>query len=141
MKPEDVPAGPLLLDTDVFSYLSQSRGPYEAYRELVTGHVLLLSFVVIGEAYRGARLAGWGDEKMAALEMKLRSYGVVHGTVEVARAFGDVAARFKDQIQYDDLWIAASALGQSPPLPLVTNDKGFLRVGEVLPLIVVRAGE
>jgi predicted nucleic acid-binding protein len=129
------------LDTDAFSFLSQAKGPHEAYRDLVAGHELLLPFVVIGEAYYGARKASWGEEKVAALEMKLRKYGVISGTVDVARSFGALAARFKDQIQYDDLWIAASALGQSPPLPLVTNDEGFLRIASEFPLIVVRADE
>jgi predicted nucleic acid-binding protein len=37
-----------------------------------------------------------------------------------------------------DLWIAATALAQDPPLPLLTNDAGYKNVAEVSDLVVVQ---
>jgi hypothetical protein len=44
VKPEEVPVGPLLVDTDVFSYLFGRKGRYEEFGPLLEGHLLCMSF-------------------------------------------------------------------------------------------------
>lgn len=44
MNPDDVPAGPLVVDTDVFSWLAWRRERHEEFGALVEGHVLAVSF-------------------------------------------------------------------------------------------------
>jgi hypothetical protein len=44
VKPEDVPDRLLLVDTDVFSYLYTGQRQYEAFRPLLQGHLLCMSF-------------------------------------------------------------------------------------------------
>lgn len=138
MKPEDVPDGPLLVDTDVFSYFAKRHGPYEAFSGLVVGHLLLVSFVTVGEVLRGAIHAKWGAKKLAELEQTFRRYVVVPGTEEVARQYARVAARFEGRAGTNDMWIAACALAVPEHPPLVTNDAGFEPIANEFGLVLVR---
>jgi len=52
--PDDVPEGPLCVDTDAFSFMYSRRGPYQAFRELIKGHLLIVSFATVGELRAGA---------------------------------------------------------------------------------------
>jgi len=49
MSPEDVPAGPLLVDTDVVSFWVTGHGNGEAFKPLTHGHELAISFATWGE--------------------------------------------------------------------------------------------
>ena len=44
MRPDEVPAGPLALDTDVFSFLHMRKGRYHEFAPLVAGHPFALPF-------------------------------------------------------------------------------------------------
>lgn len=73
MNPSDVPSGPLLVDTDVVSYLLSAKGPHAGFAQLVRGHVLVISFATVGELLGGAHKAGWGAPRVEQLETRLRS--------------------------------------------------------------------
>jgi len=138
LKPEDVPAGPLLVDTDVFSYFAKRLGPHEAFASLVVGHLLLLSFVTVGEVMHGAIRAKWGAKKLEELEQTFRRYVVVPGTDEVARQYARVSARYEGRVGANDIWIAACALAVPEHPPLVTNDADFEPIAQEFGLILVR---
>jgi hypothetical protein len=42
VKPSDVPAGPLAVDTDVFSFVHYRKGRYADFAALIQGHALAL---------------------------------------------------------------------------------------------------
>lgn len=138
MKPEDVPAGPLLVDTDVFSYFAKRLGPHEVFGSLVVGHLLLLSFVTVGEIMRGAIRANWGAKKLDELEQTFRQYVVVPGTDEVARQYARVSARYEGRVGTNDMWVAACALAVPERPPLVTNDADFEPIAQEFGLVLVR---
>ena len=138
LRPDEVPAGPLVLDTDAFTFVSDRSSVGDPFRSLVAGHELLLTFVTVGEALQGALSRGWGHEKMNALESRLRSYGVIGGSIDAARRYAELARTLRDQVPYNDLWIAACALGQEPPLPLLSNDKHMQTIAGVSDLVIVR---
>lgn len=50
---QGAPANIVLVDTDVYSYLLNGKGPIEAYRRHLQGKHLALSFITIGELYFG----------------------------------------------------------------------------------------
>lgn len=52
MTPEDVPDGPLCIDTDAFSFLYGRRGRHTEFRPLVDGHLVVVSFAT-GRVARG----------------------------------------------------------------------------------------
>lgn len=72
MTPEDVPGGPLCVDTDVFSFLYGRRGRHTEFRSLVEGHLLVVSFATVGELRAGAMRAGWAEARRQQLDRVLR---------------------------------------------------------------------
>ncbi|WP_420625659.1 PIN domain-containing protein [Candidatus Poriferisodalis sp.] len=110
----------LLVDTDVFSYLTWQRAQAQPFKEIVEGRLLALSFVTVGEVYYGAVHAGWGEQRQKRLADALSRYTILPGTFEIARRFGDIKAQFRDQFDERDMWIAATAIAHA--LPIATNN-------------------
>lgn len=142
MKPEDVPAGPLLVDTDVFSWITWRRERYREFDDLVRGHTLALSFATVGELRFGAINAGWGDARRRTLEERIsQHYVVLTATDAVTTRWAEIYARFRDQLKgggVNDMWIAACALAQPAPPPIVTgNLSDFGRIASQFPLTLV----
>jgi predicted nucleic acid-binding protein len=132
-------AEPLLLDTNVYTFLTDPRKLRRDWAAAVQGRTLVLSFVTVGEVLHGAMSAGWSDRNLAAMESRLRAYPVIPGTFGVARKFAELRRRFHKQIGDDDLWIAACALAQPQPIPLATTDDHFQLIAAEFPLVLVRA--
>ena len=140
MKPSDLSADGLLLDTNVFSRLSQGDPAYEDFRPFTVGRYLFISFITVGEVLGGAQAKGMGERRLALIESAFQSYGVLPGNAAAARQYGLLWARLKQAglpVQQNDLWIAAVSLSQNPPLPLLTNDGGFKNVAAVSDLVIV----
>lgn len=138
MTPDDVPSGPVLIDTDVFSWVVWERQRYEEFGRLLTGHYPVLSFATAGELYSGAVKAGWGDQRIGKLQEAMDRCLVIPATDEVARHWGSLYARFSGQMEQNDLWIAACALTQPEPLPIATgNLSHFQPVADAFDLVLV----
>ena len=110
----------LLVDTDVFSYVASRRVEGNAFRPILQGRLLAVSFATVGELFFGAAKARWGEKRILKLETILKRYTVVPGTYDIARAYGDIKAAFRDQVDECDMWIAATAIAHE--LPVVTNN-------------------
>ena len=138
MKPQDVPPGPLLVDTDVFSWIAFQRGRHQEFGQLVQGHILTVSFSTAGELWAGAERANWGEARRRTLEDILRRYVVLPATDAVVRQWGRLHAQFKDQLGANDMWTAACALAQNDPLPIVTgNLKHFRPISAAFPITLI----
>lgn len=138
MNPADVPDGPLLVDTGVFSWVTWGRQRHADFTALMLNHVLVLSFATVAELRYGALKAGWGHDKMRALEQRIATYLIIAATDAVTRKWAELNCSYKDKLGVNDLWIAASALAQSEPLPLVTTDlSDFRSVASKFPLRLI----
>lgn len=125
MTPDDVPAGPVVVDTDVFSFLYTQRGRYLEFAALLAGHVLTVSFAAHSEILAGGYRAGWGPRRMDALRQALRGFVVLPYSSAVVEAWAPLHAKLAGHLHRggaNDLWTAACALAQAPPLPVVTNN-------------------
>ena len=114
----------VLLDTDVFSFLSKpgdSRG--ELYRPHVKGKTIALSFISVGELYVWTVRRKWSASRIAALERHLQSLLVVPYDLELCREYGRVKASLPSGrvVAANDLWIATIAIRHS--LPLLTHNR------------------
>jgi len=141
VKPEDVPPGPLLIDTDVFSWVTWKRGRHEEYDALLEGHVLALSFATVAELRAGVIMSEVGERRRAVLEQRMSRYVILTATDAVTRRFAEIYARFRDQLKgggINDMWIAATSLGQPEPPPIVTGNRSdFERIASEFPLVVI----
>jgi predicted nucleic acid-binding protein len=114
----------VLLDTDVFSFLSKpgdSRG--ELYRPHVKGKTIALSFISVGELYVWTVRRKWSASRIAALERHLQNLLVVPYDLELCREYGRVKASLPSGrvVAANDLWIATIAIRHS--LPLLTHNR------------------
>lgn len=142
MRPEDVPEGPLCVDTDVFSFMYLRKASHQLFRELVEGHLLVVSFATVGELRAGAVKAKWGEARKSGLERVLReNYLVLTATDAVVHAYARLHARFAGRLKdggVNDMWTAACALAQPDPVPVVTNNlRDFRTFAGEFPLTVV----
>ena len=76
--PATVQAGePIALDTDVFSFIRNQRGPCDAFAALIDGHPWVLPFPVVGELKYGALRSKHGDKRIAGLEQAISACTIV----------------------------------------------------------------
>jgi tRNA(fMet)-specific endonuclease VapC len=112
---------PLILDTNIVSYLMKDHPFGQWYRPRLRGHTLAISFTTVAELFEGAFRAGWDEQRKHKLEVVLRSYLVIPSSPGVCRRWGQVrAVRRHSPISPQDAWIAATALEHG--CPLVTHN-------------------
>jgi tRNA(fMet)-specific endonuclease VapC len=121
----------ILLDTDVYSYITSSNPSRGApYRPYLMGHILALSFITVGEQYAGYQKkiykGEWPPSHIDKLEAGLRRMLIIPYDIEICRTYGKLKAELKNPngsqrvIAPNDLWIAACAVRHS--LKLATNN-------------------
>lgn len=142
MIPEQVPAGPLLVDTDVLSWIALGEARSDEFAALLVGHQLFVCFVTAAEVRTFLRMGVLADERAGGLRAGLDDYAVLDirlsdvvtewvGLRAATMAAGTVDDRERRQ---NDTWIAACALSVEPPLPVVTgNLRDFVPLAEAAP--------
>ncbi|MDR7416911.1 MAG: type II toxin-antitoxin system VapC family toxin [Armatimonadota bacterium] len=122
----------VVLDTDAASHAQRGTLP-PALQSALVGRTPCITFVSVGEFYKGAYKAGWGSERLARLEEWMRNVVVLPYDAGVARTWGYVAAQLEKQglpISENDVWIAACCIRHG--LPLITlNRAHFARIPEL----------
>jgi predicted nucleic acid-binding protein len=140
VQPEDVPAGPLAVDTDVFSWVWFRRARHVEWAALLEGRPLALAFPVVG-AVRGGAMRKLGEKRMAELDRGLSRYVVLPGDSRVVDKWSELHARFVGRLKgegINDMWIAACCLVHN--LPLATgNLTDFTTIAGEFPLRLVHS--
>jgi predicted nucleic acid-binding protein len=146
VSPEDVPDGPLCVDSDVFSWVYGQQQRYREFNALIRGHLLVVSFATVGELRAGAMRAQWDESRRQRLEQILReSYIVLTATDAVVTKYAELHVRFRGRLRdrlkngnENDLWTAACALAQPEPVPIITNNlNDFQTIANEFPLTIV----
>lgn len=130
--------GHVLLDTDVYSFISRGDSRGEPFRQAAEGHRLCLSFATVAELYKGARKRGWSADRSQQMEADLQRYLVIEYDGALARTCGELLADRESagrRMEEFDAWIAATALRHG--IPLATNNRrhfdgiaGLILVGD-----------
>ena len=140
MNPIDLPAGPILADTNVFSIVWRGKPTAKDWTPFYVGRLATVSFVTVGEVLKGAIKSGWSQASLDDFERQLRTYEVIPGTIAVARAYARIKAALEPRglsVEDNDVWIAASALSQPVPLPILTTDSDMDRIAKVVPELTI----
>ena len=135
---------PVLLDTDVFSWLIWQQKShatnYKRFAPLVNGRPWFLSFATVGELISGSinPKAPFGPKRILALRQHIQGCTTLIVTDDVINIWGELHAKFRGQIDTNDMWIAACALAQHPTLPIATNNlKHFKPMSETFGISLV----
>jgi predicted nucleic acid-binding protein len=125
ISPGDAPRA-VALDTDAASLLMRRDLPQEL-GSLISGATLCVTFVTVGELYKGAFKRGWGPKRVAAMEAWLRNVIVLPYTAGVARTWGRLVAECEKSgrpLPANDSWIAACCMQWQIPL-MTLNRRHF----------------
>lgn len=117
----------IVVDTDVFVWLSRGKTQAAAYAPLVRGKRIVLSFATVAELWRGAFALGYSEGSRKKLETDISLTVVVQPTDAITQEW----ARLSDEArklghplgqkgQAHDAWVAATA--RHFDLPLLTNN-------------------
>lgn len=125
---------PVVVDTDVVSYLFRGDSRAELYRDHLRGNLSVVSFMTVAELDRWALARGWGEGRKERMERYLGENFVVY---PVSRALCRKWAEVKDGSRRSgrpvgdaDAWVAATALLNR--IPLVThNREHFARIEDL----------
>ena len=136
MTPGEIPAGPLLVDTDVLSWVALGEGRHEEFAALLVGHELFTSFITSAEVQTFLSMNVLDEERADALRLGLADYALLPVRVEdvvtewVKLRAATIATGTADdrERRQNDTWIAACALAVEPPLPVVTGNLRDFRV-------------
>lgn len=119
-----MPAGPLAIDTDVFSWIHSKKGRHAEFAPLIAGHPAALPFPVVGELKVGAIRGRLGEKRRAALDAHIATCVVIPTDARVVDRWAELRARLFDRLKnggVNDLWIAACCLVHD--LPLVSGNR------------------
>lgn len=117
---------PVLLDTNVASFVYGKRPQVALYADDLRGRRGLLAFQTVAEMLCGADAKGWGAKKRRELAEFLENYKIVHTTREMLSTWGHIKAATRRAgvvIETADLWIAATAI--TLDTTLVAHDAVF----------------
>lgn len=93
----------------------------------LTGATILITFVTVGELFRGATHASWGQRRVGALRSWLERTPVIPADTRVAQQWGVITGQALGAgrpLPANDAWIASCCLTHN--LPLATyNTKDF----------------
>lgn len=114
---------PLVLDTDVVSFLYKRDTRARLYEPHLNDPPFLVSFMSLAELRRWALERNWGEESRQELEGYLRRYLIIHSNDQMCDRWAQASnsARLHGRpIGPADAWIAATALLFD--IPLVTHN-------------------
>ena len=115
---------PVVLDTDVVSFLFKSDTRAQRYLPLLQDRQWFISFMTEAELEQWALLANWSEKRVDWLRLFLSRFVVVPSSHDLVLKWAEamVAARRNGRrIETADAWIAATALLYD--VPLLTHNK------------------
>ena len=110
---------PLVVDTDVVSFLFKSHSLAPAYQAILAGRALAVSLFTVAEIEYGMEAKNWGATRRHLIRRFLARFTTLLPDSDTARLW----ARIKNgcdkkgrPITFADAWIAAAALQLNVPL-------------------------
>ncbi len=130
--------GPVVIDTGVFGARLTPSGKLlaSAYRPLLEGRPAVISFVTVAELGYGAKLAGWGPERVRRLEFAIGRAQVVWPGPSLTEVYVSLRTRcvrtghdLSQKEHEADRWVAATAIWLQ--VPLVAHDAIFANIKDL----------
>lgn len=110
---------PVVLDTDVVSFLFKGDSRAQNYIEYLHNRQWLISFMTEAELEQWALLANWNAHRISRLRLFLGRFAIVPSSRDLVLKWAEVMVvrrRSGRRIENADAWIAATALLYEAPL-------------------------
>jgi predicted nucleic acid-binding protein len=124
MKASDVPPGPVIVDTDVFSMWYRQRGHHKEFADLTVGHPLAMSFASVAEALAPTYMRkGVAPGTTQRIRDRLARFVVIPFDEEIVEHWARLSGRLEGRLKgrgINDMWTAACALSHG--FPVATNN-------------------
>lgn len=114
---------PVVVDTDVLSFIAKSDTRAKLYESEMIGRSLCVCFQTVAELRLWALVRRWGQSRQAQLDALLQRFVVLRYDSPMAQHWAQVTAHRRHlgrPIKCGDAWIAASALRHG--LALLTHN-------------------
>ncbi|MCO5168640.1 MAG: PIN domain-containing protein [Planctomycetes bacterium] len=122
-------AQPVLLDTNVASFLFAVRPERALYQSALRDRRLAISFQTEAEMLAGADARGWGAKRRRMLAKFFDGVMVIYPERETVRTWAHLRAALEKQglvVETADMWIASIALTRN--LTLLAHDAVFRQI-------------
>ena len=116
-------ATPVVVDTDVVSFLFKEHQLAPAYHAILAGRSLAVSLITLAEIEYGMESKNWGASRRELMGRFLARFTPLFPNTETARLWARIKTsreRLGRPITFADAWIAAAAMQLN--LPLVTHN-------------------
>jgi hypothetical protein len=110
---------PVVVDTDVVSFLFKSHSLAAAYQAILAGRALAVSLFTVAEIEYGMEAKSWGATRRDLMRRFLARFTTLLPDAETARLWARIKNGCEKKgrpIAFADAWIAAAALQLNVPL-------------------------
>jgi predicted nucleic acid-binding protein len=119
-------AVPALVDTDVATWLLLDAEHAQAWKPILRGRLIAISFATYGELLALPASRSWGEKRTREWDGAIRrTFVVLPYSADVARIWGPLHAKLRGHLHNggtNDIWTAATALASDHRLPVATNN-------------------
>ena len=132
------PTKPVVVDTDIVSFLFKAHSLAPAYQAILAGRSLAVSVITLAEIEYGIEAKNWGASRRDLMRRFLVRFTPLLPDTETARAWARIKRGCEKKgrpISFADAWIAAAAIQLN--IPLVThNASDYAAVEDLIVLTV-----
>ena len=129
---------PVVVDTDVVSFLFKAHSLAPAYQAILAGRSLAVSLITLAEIEYGMEAKDWGAGRRDLMRRFLGRFTPLLPDTETARAWARIkrgCERKGRPISFADAWIASAAVQLN--VPLVTHNASDYAAVENLIVLTV----
>ena len=119
---------PVVVDTDVVSFVFKTHALAPAYQAILAGRALAVSLITLAEIEYGMEAKNWGTTRRDLMRRFLARFTVLLPDAEAARVWARIKSGCDKKgrpIAFADAWIAAAAvqlnIPGSPTTPAITD--------------------
>lgn len=124
---------PVVLDTDVFSFLTKDDSRAAFYKPHLDAKQLCICFQTVAELRLWSMMRNWGSVQREAINVRLAQCVVLPYDEATAQQWANITAHRRKlgrPIECGDAWIAASAIRHSATL-LTHNAKDYENIPDL----------
>ena len=131
---------PVVVDTDVVSFLFKNHPLAPSYQAILAGRSLAVSLISLAEIEYGMEVKNWGSSRRELMHRFRGRFTPLLPDTETAAIWARIKSKCETKgrpITFADAWIAAAAVQLN--MPLVTHNASHYRAVDALVVVTAPA--